>query len=547
MRPWVYMLLGVVGQLAVPALRRNPRASSTAELHLSAPVGTPTALLAEGSEGTGEKNRARPSLAVHEVAAAQPAAAPAPPARKLGARPAAARAAGTAAVAPPSASTTDATQLGSSAESFAQRDASLPPQSEVEEAVEEAEDPAARELEVLQRQLLQRTEALWAGPPSEEKLFARIEADLAPFAERGNITERMVDHAYCNSIRQGFRFQVVGGRLYAVGTSESFETRLLNVQRQLWAVAQRWQLPDLDVMIEQSDWPTIGPLTEGCSERGPVIAPAKHSLDPNHTHVLLAPDHTFGEWVEARTPSWAEMQALLAASARDHTWEGRAPILLFRGAPMGPTRAALADSMHHWAAAHNWHLDIKIREGIHSPQEFKSMFQHCAHKYLLHLEGNSYSGRLKYLLSCGAAVVWLGARDTNLTSAYHEFYYHLLNADEHLLHIETGENKTTGEQNNMAAQLAAALKGLLANDTKARSMGHAAQHAARALLTPDHVQRYWYRLLTRYAQLQGFQPRLHPDAVPLEEAMVSRRWIPHDRRTCPRGCRSFPPGPLPLT
>ena len=24
-------------------------------------------------------------------------------------------------------------------------------------------------------------------------------------------------------------------------------------------------------------------------------------------------------------------------------------------------------------------------------------------------------------------MVWLGARDTNLTSAYHEFYYHLLN------------------------------------------------------------------------------------------------------------------------
>ena len=48
--------------------------------------------------------------------------------------------------------------------------------------------------------------------------------------------------------------QVVDGRLYVVGTSESFETRLLNVQRQLWAVAQRWKLPDLDVMIEQSDW-----------------------------------------------------------------------------------------------------------------------------------------------------------------------------------------------------------------------------------------------------------------------------------------------------
>jgi hypothetical protein len=48
--------------------------------------------------------------------------------------------------------------------------------------------------------------------------------------------------------------QVVGGRAYVVGQSESFQSRLRNLQRQLAAVAKRWPLPDVDLMIEQEDW-----------------------------------------------------------------------------------------------------------------------------------------------------------------------------------------------------------------------------------------------------------------------------------------------------
>ena len=53
--------------------------------------------------------------------------------------------------------------------------------------MEESEDPAGRELELLQQQLLHRMEELWAGPSSEEKLFARIEADLEPFVVRRRV------------------------------------------------------------------------------------------------------------------------------------------------------------------------------------------------------------------------------------------------------------------------------------------------------------------------------------------------------------------------
>jgi hypothetical protein len=37
--------------------------------------------------------------------------------------------------------------------------------------------------------------------------------------------------------------------------------------------------------------------------------------------------------------------------------------------------------------------------------DLKNMPEHCHHKYLAHTEGNSYSGRLKYLQSCRSIVV----------------------------------------------------------------------------------------------------------------------------------------------
>ena len=56
----------------------------------------------------------------------------------------------------------------------------------------------------------------------------------------------------------------------------------------------------------------------------------------------------------------------------------------------------------------------------------------------MHLPGWSYSGRLKYLLACGAAVVWLGAQDANLTSSYQEFWYHLLQVTKESVPVYVG-------------------------------------------------------------------------------------------------------------
>lgn len=47
---------------------------------------------------------------------------------------------------------------------------------------------------------------------------------------------------------------------------------------------------------------------------------------------------------------------------------------------------------------------------------------------------------------------------------------------------------------------------------------------------------YWKRLLEAYAALQRFQPSLHPQAVPIEEALLRRRsiaWWERECKVCP--------------
>eukprot|EP00887_Chlorella_sp_A99_P002971 scaffold24.g2971.t1 len=328
----------------------------------------------------------------------------------------------------------------------------------------------------------------------DEVLFARIDRDLAPYSASG-ISLRMVEQAYCRGREQGFRLQarwrwglacllrgksVLDGRLYVAGTAGEFQSRLLSVQRMLLGVARRWRLPDLDIVIEQSDWPSAAPVGADCPARGPVVVPAKDDADPNHAHALLAPDHTFAEWVETRTLSWPEMITLLSTSAADHPWETRFPSLFFRGAPTGAFRPRLAESVAAWRAAQPGGnatalpLDLVIADNIHEVGGgFSTLYDHCARRYLLQNGTHLWQLRLE-------------------------------------------------EHQDPAAALADFVAQQELDPGAARRLGAAGRALALAALSPDRVQRYWRRLLGRYTALQTFRPERHPDAVPLEQALLAR-------------------------
>ncbi|KAI3439053.1 hypothetical protein D9Q98_001463 [Chlorella vulgaris] len=153
------------------------------------------------------------------------------------------------------------------------------------------------------------------NPPSsiswDHALFSQVQRDLQEFNHSG-ITLTHIEQAYCRGSRASIRVQVVEGRVYIAGETPSFQSRMSSIKRQLLNLWLAGGMPDgIDFVIEAEDGPTVGGTNEECPSRGPLIGAAKVPSDPSHSHVVLAPDHTFAGWPEAHTLPWNEMLPLL--------------------------------------------------------------------------------------------------------------------------------------------------------------------------------------------------------------------------------------------
>lgn len=125
-----------------------------------------------------------------------------------------------------------------------------------------------------------------------------------------------------------------------------------------------------------------------------------------HSHIWLMPDFGFWSWPETKVGTMREVQmkATSEETVTKNTWRNKLPKLLWRGATMGlPLRDRLIEITKNqtWAdvVALDWHNKESMKNDL------KSMPEHCDYKYLMHTEGNSYSGRLKYLQTCRSVII----------------------------------------------------------------------------------------------------------------------------------------------
>ena len=78
-------------------------------------------------------------------------------------------------------------------------------------------------------------------------------------------------------------------------------------------------------------------------------------------------------------------------------------------------------------------------------------------------------------------------------------------------------------------------------DAKAHQIGLEGQYLTQNILTPDNIQEYWMRLLTGYAQLLQFKPRLHADAISIGKSLTTTAAVDFNlsSRTC-HVCGHYP-------
>lgn len=114
------------------------------------------------------------------------------------------------------------------------------------------------------------------------------------------------------------------------------------------------------------------------------------------------PDFGYWSWPETKVGSMREVQ--MKAADRESNFENKISKLLWRGATMGlPLREKLIEVTKDKSWADIVALDWRNKESMRT--DLKSMSEHCGYKFLAHTEGNSYSGRLKYLQACESVIV----------------------------------------------------------------------------------------------------------------------------------------------
>lgn len=124
---------------------------------------------------------------------------------------------------------------------------------------------------------------------------------------------------------------------------------------------------------------------------------------------------------------------------------------------------------------------------------------HGKHKFLLHLDGTSWSNRFLKLLLMGSVVL-------KQDSVYEEYFYRDLKPWVH--YVPFTRDRCS------AANLTATIGWLREHDAEARAIAEAGQRFAREQLSRAGASCYWQRILASYASLQAFDPRL---AVNLSE------------------------------
>jgi hypothetical protein len=169
-------------------------------------------------------------------------------------------------------------------------------------------------------------------------------------------------------------------------------------------------LPPIDLILSVGD-------KEGFpgAESGPAWVLTKLMADTKSQGNWLSPDFGFAGWPEARVPSYSEVVDLNRQVEQEvGGWAGKDDRAFWRGfVNWYPIRHDLIDRTKAASALPASHPDawadvFQTTFGAQDSAEYKPLValqDHCSRKYLIHSEGNSYSGRSRYLFSCHSVTI----------------------------------------------------------------------------------------------------------------------------------------------
>ena len=249
-------------------------------------------------------------------------------------------------------------------------------------------------------------------------IYSRLEADLRKYS---NLTAKRKQALLDNCKKTSGVCQAVSlrnGNMYVVQLGAGFETRHSDVLQLIKRVVDKfYPLPDVDFVVDTGDG---GPDTDQlprfmmCGHiQAPqgIMVPDFTFYDYPTTSCPGEPGHKFSSFIHNASQRLQEMEAdpVGVVNRRDHNifWRGsrlnnptrinQMEAILESIPPVGFDNKTYDISSMAWVANRG--------EGQNLANGCVSMHDHCKNRFLLHLQGNTYSSRLKYLLMCGSIVL----------------------------------------------------------------------------------------------------------------------------------------------
>lgn len=294
--------------------------------------------------------------------------------------------------------------------------------------------------------------------------------------------------------------KIIDGRLYIRRWLENgLNTRALATFMAIYRAVLTAPEPieDVEFVFGQADFPD--PNSWALTRQEPMDS------------VWVVPDYGFYSWPEPKIGSFEEVQRKSESINQNIPWTMKEDVAFFRGAPQGHEQRIQLLEM---TANKTSFADIKAIDWQDSSTRI-DQWDHCKYRYLVHAEGNTYSGRLKYLLLCDSVILMRPMQWIQ--------HFHPLLIDHGL------------EQNVVVIQewqdLERAVEELRTHPQKAQRIMRNMQRV-RPYLSMTATNCFWRELFRAYGRKQraiAWPPMLDDEDVPFESFILMRdtKWDMH--------------------
>ncbi|GAA5992422.1 hypothetical protein JCM11641_002902 [Rhodosporidiobolus odoratus] len=313
-------------------------------------------------------------------------------------------------------------------------------------------------------------------------LYLEIDRAVDYWKARGGVTQKDLDDA---EERGQARAMIYNNRLYVKsfadyqqGTRTKATLALINEA----LITSPEPVPDIEFVIQTGD--------NGLPQGAPWALGRKEKEE----QLTLMPDYGFFSWPEPGVNSMLEVSDNCRMYESKLKWGDKVNKLFWRGAFMVDIRKELWEIAHRFKWGAIYDLDWQDREMV--DQKLLTPEEHCQYKFLAHVEGFAYSGRLKYLTQCMSVIV---AHKMQFVQHFH----HLFNTDPN----SPSQNLVLSPGRNFE-ELPSVMADLLSDDVKAQRIANNSYEFWSKWLSPSSVDCYWRRLFSRWVEVQRFEPVL---------------------------------------